>query len=232
MNDLERYFNDNTGNLIMKWSHYFKIYERHLSRFRDSDVHILEIGVRDGGSLQMWKSYFGSRAHIYGLDIDPNAGQLNEDQIEVFIGDQEDKDFLEVLKEKIPKIDIVIDDGGHTMDQQINTFDALFSHVSDRGVYICEDTHTSYWASFGGGYRKPGTFIEYAKDKVDLLNAYHNRHGEPGFDVTDYTRSAASMHFYDSMVVIEKAPTEEPELTHTGKMRLPRFKATRLPKGG
>ncbi len=231
MNDLENYFANNTGNLIMKWRHYFKIYERHLSRFRNSEVNILEIGVRDGGSLQMWKDYFGPNARIFGLDINPQSAQLRESQIEVFIGDQQDKTFLTELAQRLPRLDILIDDGGHTMQQQINSFDVFFDQLSDHGVYICEDTHTSYWASFGGGYRKPGTFIEYAKEKVDLLNAYHNRHGEPGFEVNDFARSTASMHFYDSMVVIEKAPKQEPELKHTGKMRLPRFKATRIPKG-
>jgi hypothetical protein len=53
-NDLLKYFENNPGNLIHKWMHYFEIYDRHFSRFRNKDVHIVEIGVFQGGSLQMW----------------------------------------------------------------------------------------------------------------------------------------------------------------------------------
>ena len=229
MNDLEKYFENNTGNLINKWKHFFEIYDNHLSRYRNTDVHILEIGVRHGGSLQMWKHYFGSKARIYGVDVNPRSKELEEDQIEIFIGDQEDVQFLSELKNALPRIDILLDDGGHTMSQQITTFNHLFHHIAKDGIYICEDTHTSYWPTFGGGFRKPGTFIEYVKEKIDEINAYHNKQGTDGLEITDFTRSAKSMHFYDSMVVIEKGQRELPELKHTGNQRLPRFRATRLP---
>ena len=73
MNELEKYFFSNTGNLIHKWRHYFEIYDRHFSRYRGSDVHVLEIGAYQGGSLQMWKHYFGPSAQIYGVDINPEC---------------------------------------------------------------------------------------------------------------------------------------------------------------
>ena len=53
MNDLEKYFAKNTGRLIHKWKHYFEIYDRHFSRFRGSNVHVVEFGVSHGGSLRM-----------------------------------------------------------------------------------------------------------------------------------------------------------------------------------
>src|SRR3989344_1191002 len=76
--DLEKYFDSNTKNLMHKWMHYFDIYDRHFSRFPGTDVHLLEIGVSQGGSLQMWKGYFGPRAVIYGADINPNCKALEE----------------------------------------------------------------------------------------------------------------------------------------------------------
>jgi len=231
MNDLEKYFENNPGSLISKWQHYFKAYDRHFQRFRDTDVVIAEIGVCHGGSLQMWKHYFGSEASVIGIDINPRSLSFEEDQVKIIIGDQEDRSFLKSLKQQLSRIDILIDDGGHTMSQQINTFEELFPAVSDKGIYVCEDTHTSYWSSFGGGYRKPGTFIEYAKDKVDDINAFHNRQNSEGFDITAFTKSVKSMHFYDSMVVIEKEDREPPQSRHTGHQRLPRFRATRLPAG-
>ena len=83
MNELEKYFNENTGNMIHKWIHYFDIYEQHLSRFRGSDVCIVEFGVSHGGSLQMWKSYFGDKCKIFGIDINPHCKKLKEDQIDI-----------------------------------------------------------------------------------------------------------------------------------------------------
>ena len=174
MNHLQHYFENNTGRVIHKWSHYFDVYDRHFHRFRDQEIVILEIGVSQGGSLQMWKDYFGPKAKIYGIDIDPACKSLEEDNIEIFIGSQSDRDFLRLVKKQIPKVDILIDDGGHTMTQQIVSFEELFDHVQDKGVYLCEDMHTSYWIKFGGGYRRSGSFIEYSKNFVDYINAWHS----------------------------------------------------------
>jgi len=118
MNDLEKYFTENIGRLIHKWKHYFEIYDRHFSRFRGTDVHVVEFGVSQGGSLQMWKEYFGLNCKIFGVDINPDCKALEEDQIEIYIGDQEDRNFLKSLAKTVPRIDILIDDGGHTMRQQ------------------------------------------------------------------------------------------------------------------
>ena len=220
MNDLEIYFRNNPGNLINKWTHYFDVYDQHLSRFRNTDVHLLEIGVRHGGSLQMWKHYFGPEAKIFGVDVHPRSRELEEEQIRIFIGDQEERAFLHELRDALPRIDVLLDDGGHTMSQQITTFEVLFPHVAADGVYICEDTHTSYWPTFGGGFRKPDTFMELSKGLVDDLHAFHKRGNNPEFQVTDYTRSIESIHFYDSMVIMEKGVVDEPEMVHTGEPKL------------
>ena len=208
MNDLKKYFTENEGRLISKWNHYFEIYDSYFSRFRGTDVHIVEFGVSHGGALQMWKHYFGGRAKIFGIDINPHCKELDENQIEIFIGDQEDREFLRSLKERIPKIDILLDDGGHMMNQQIITFEELFPYISENGVYLCEDLHTSYWSEFGGGYRKSDTFIEYSKNFIDYINAWHSRETSK-FNVTEFTKSVHSLHYYDSVLVIEKRPTEK-----------------------
>jgi len=154
VNDLERFFEEHQGGKIQKWMHYFEIYERHFARYRGTDVHILEIGVAHGGSLKMWREYFGPKAHVYGVDIEPSVKKLEEDQVQIFVGDQTDVPFLESVAAAIPRIDILIDDGGHTMRQQEVTFRALFPLVAEDGVYLCEDLHTSYWGDFGGGYKR------------------------------------------------------------------------------
>ena len=141
MGDLRTYFDNNTKRLIHKWDHYFEIYERHFSKYRDKDIVVLEIGVSQGGSLQMWKEYFGLKAKIYGIDIAPECKIFEEYGIEIFIGSQQDRNFLRKVKKSIPKIDILIDDGGHTMKQQIITFEELYPHVKEDGVYLIEDLH-------------------------------------------------------------------------------------------
>jgi hypothetical protein len=215
MNDLEKYFRDNNQRLIHKWHHYFHAYDNHFSRFRGKDVVILEIGVSQGGSLQMWREYFGAKAKIYGIDIDPRCKQFEEENVSIFIGSQSDREFLREIKKKVPEIDILIDDGGHTMKQQIVSFEELFGHVKENGVYLCEDCHTSYWWPYGGGFRRKGTFIEYSKRWIDMLNAYHSR--SRGLKVNEFTKTVRSIHYYDSIVVLEKALNPPPVATMTGK---------------
>ena len=214
MNDLELYFKNNKGRLIHKWQHYFEIYNNHFSRFRNKEVVILEIGVSQGGSLQMWKNYFGEKAKIYGIDIDPRCKSFEEENIEIFIGSQSDKKFLNEVKLKIPKVDILIDDGGHSMKQQIVSFEVLFSHINENGIYFCEDCHTSYWWQYGGGYQRRNSFIEFSKNWIDKLNAFHSK--TDNLKVDDFTYSAKSVHYYDRIVVIEKGKIEKPYASKTG----------------
>lgn len=216
ISDLENYFKNNTDKLIHKWNHYFDIYDRHFSRFRNKEIVILEIGVSQGGSLQMWKNYFGKDAKIYGIDIEPRCKKLEEDNVKIFIGSQSDRKFLQEVKRSIPKIDILIDDGGHTMEQLRVSFEELFDHVSSDGVYLAEDLHTAYWKDYGGGYKKRNSFIEYSKNFIDYLNAYHSRQRK--LKVSEFTKSVDSLHYYDSILVIEKRIKNEPYHEKTGKM--------------
>ena len=215
-NPLRDYFQNNPGRLIHKWKHYFDIYHRHLARFRGQAVTLLEFGVFHGGSLQMWKHYLGPAARIVGVDIAPICKTLEEEQISIRIGDQEDRGFLRRLADELGQIDIVIEDGGHTMGQQIATFEEIFFRMSDFGLYLTEDLHTSYWARYGGGVRRSGTFIEYAKALIDRLNAWHTEDPE-ALSVDDFTLQAASLHFYDSVLVIERRPGEQPQSLVSGK---------------
>lgn len=214
-NPLRRYFVANTGRLIHKCDHYFDIYDRHFARFRGQAVRVLEIGVYHGGSLEMWRDYFGPQATIVGVDINPACQAFSGPGIEVVIGSQEDRSFLRSLKERFPAFDIIIDDGGHTMRQQIVTFEELYPHVKENGVFLAEDLCTSYWSDYGGGYGKPDTFIEYSKPLIDRLNAWHSK--ESALSPDEFTRTATSIHYYDSVLVIEKGKHAAPVSHMTGK---------------
>ncbi|MFC2074730.1 class I SAM-dependent methyltransferase [Bdellovibrionota bacterium] len=221
-NQFKDFFYNKEHRKIDKWGHYFDVYERHFSKYKNKDVHILEIGLMHGGSLQMWRDYFGENAFIYGVDIDERCKKFETKNTKVFIGDQEDRSFLNYLKDQIPKVDIVIDDGGHTMRQQINTFEVLYPHVSENGIYLCEDTHTSYWKRWGGGYGNRKTFIEHTKHLIDKLNAWHIENTEcknwRKIKVDDFCKTTNSMHFYDSIVVIEKERREKPKSIQIGQI--------------
>lgn len=214
MNDLEKYFRSNKKRLIHKWTHYFDVYDRHFSKYRGKEVVILEIGVFHGGSLQMWKHYFGDKAKIYGVDIRERCKSLEEENVEIFIGSQSDRNFLSELRDKIPPIDILIDDGGHTMEQQTVTFQEMYDHVKEDGVYLCEDLHTSYWEDWGGGYKKEDSFVEYSKNFIDSLHAYHSK--DEALKVDSFTKSTDSIHYYDGIIVLEKRKRGKPFDEKTG----------------
>jgi SAM-dependent methyltransferase len=214
-NPLAAYFRDNPGRLIYKWDHYFEIYHRHFQSFRGRSPVVLEIGVFHGGSLQMWQHYFGPGARIVGIDIDPRCRQFAGDGVEVLIGDQADRAFLAGVRQRFPHVDIVIDDGGHQMAQQIASFEELYPHLQPHGVYLCEDIHTSLLKEYGGGYRRPGTFLEYSKGLVDCLYGWYSHEPEV-FGVSDLTRSTYALHFYDSVLVVEKRPMQAPQQCVSG----------------
>jgi len=223
VNPLEEYFRNNDSRLIHKWMHYFEIYHRHFERFRGRPVVVLEFGVNQGGSLEMWRDYFGPDAKIFGVDIDPRCEQFEDHNIRILIGDQADEEFLQRVVDEIgAPIDVVIEDGGHRMRQQKMTFRHIYPHMSEDGCFLTEDTHTSYWKRFGGGYRRQGTFMEFAKDRIDQLNAWHSKTEE--LQVNRFTRTTDSIHFYDSIVVFERRPRTKPVHRVTGRETFRKFR--------
>jgi hypothetical protein len=199
--DLWQDFQTNQGKVIRKWEHYFPVYERHFGPWRGRTLTFLEVGVAHGGSLAMWRRFFGPLATVIGVDIDPKCRAHEENGVFVRIGDQSDPRFLESLVEEFGVPDVVLDDGSHQMAHIHATFDALYPRMGKNGVYMVEDLHTAYWPDFGGGLKEPGSFIERAKSLVDQLNADHAR-GALAPDA--FTRETLSISFYDSMVVFEK----------------------------
>ena len=127
-----------------KWEHYFDIYDHLLGRFYESKVNYLEIGVQNGGSLEIAKKLFASNSLIIGMDIDPNCKHLeNKVANEIIIGSQVDDTTLSKVSKYAP-LDIIIDDGSHIQSHMIVTFLKLFPLLSQDGIYIIEDTHTNY----------------------------------------------------------------------------------------
>ena len=214
--ELEQLVATYRGPLMNKWRHYFEIYDRHFSRFRGRDLTVLEIGISGGGSLEVWRRYFGPEARIVGLDINPHCKRFEAPGIRVYIGSQGDAAFLEKLAAEIGPIDILIDDGSHQFDHQLVTFRTLFRHIREDGLYVCEDLFSSYWPEdFGGGVRKPGTYVEFLKELIDELNAWFWREGVET-EAEAFANAVHGMHFYPTLLVIEKRAMQKPLITPVG----------------
>jgi hypothetical protein len=192
--ELERYAEAHTeGPGIIKWQHYFEIYERHLARFRGQAVHLVEIGIAGGGSIGMWRDFLGPHAQIIGVDIDPECKRFEAPGIEVVIGDQGSPEFWRSFLRSHDTIDVVIDDGGHLPEQQIVTLESLLPTVRPGGVYICEDIHGPFqpFHAYIDGLTRPLSDIDFARDR-NPPNALHQQ--------------VASVHRYPLLTAIEKAP--------------------------
>jgi cephalosporin hydroxylase len=199
-NDLRRFFRDRkTGPGIWKWDHYFDIYDRHLKKFRNKPVCIVEIGIYSGGSLDMWQAYFGREARIIGVDIEPACKRYERPGVEVFIGDQADRDFWARFRSEVPNIDIVIDDGGHKSQQQIVTMEELVPHLNPGGAYICEDVHGS-----------DNSFIQYIfglASRLNCMDGFHDAPDDPerrlSVRANNLQGAIESIAFYPFVVALE-----------------------------
>lgn len=183
-----------------KPTHYFHAYERHLERFRGLAVTMVEIGVRRGGSLQMWKRYLGPSAQIVGIDIDPKCKAFEGPQVAVRIGDQGDRAFMQSVVDEFGEIDIVLDDGSHRGADIAASFDVLYPRLERNGVYIVEDVGTAYLPEWVGADPAAPTFVDAVKQRIDELHAEE----APGLEPTSFTRTTASLHVYDNLVVFER----------------------------
>mmetsp|Transcript_8434 Transcript_8434/g.12568 ORF Transcript_8434/g.12568 Transcript_8434/m.12568 type:complete len:383 (-) Transcript_8434:110-1258(-) len=202
-------FKSHRGRFADKWENYIYVYEYEFEAYRktSSPVNILELGVSFGGSLQIWKKYFGAESTVVGVDIDPDV--CNEDGygdgIYVYCFDAVDISPLQVVLEE-HNIDIIIDDASHISKNIITTFEAAFRGLRPGGLYIVEDISTSYWTDvYGGGMRHPGTTIEYFKLLVDDINHLY------AYDINSKSAHDAYMgrwidhiKFEDGLIIIKK----------------------------
>ena len=189
------------GSAVHKWHHFIPLYERYFAPFRGRKIKFLEIGVSKGGSLQMWRKYFGDDAIIFGIDIDAECVQFNGVAGQVRIGSQADKNFLESVVNEMGGVDIILDDGSHHMKHISASLTYLFPYLSDGGIYMIEDLHTAYWSSWGGGYRTKRNFFRFVMDLVDDIHHWYHSHGlkQPAI-----SNNCSGIHIHDSIVVLEK----------------------------
>ena len=199
-NPLQDFFDAReTGNGIWKWEHYFDIYHHHFKRFIGKDVNIVEIGVYSGGSLEMWRDYFGEKCKIHGVDIVDACKCYENDFTDIHIGDQADATFWDSFKKEVPYIDILIDDGGHLAEQQIVTFEETFPYIRPGGIFFCEDIQG---LDHGFSSYVPGLLRNY---NVLGSPGAKTTGSEPGLVSSPVQAWIKSVHLYPYVTVIEKA---------------------------
>lgn len=225
-------------HLMDKWHHYFSIYHKYFDNVvvdaergrlpvggvegvgsEPRAVRMLEIGVFKGGSLDMWRNYLGADAQLVGLDIDPaTKGFERPPNTVVVVGDQTNATLLREVAARYGPFDIVLDDGGHTSQQQIASFNALFPLLNPGGVYAVEDICTSYWPEecFGsGGLHKPSTFVEFAKGLADETNIFYWHPPQLVLTASPHAAWIDSLHFHDNVVVFDKRRRPKYRPAHT-----------------
>lgn len=183
----------------LKCNTYFQVYEELFSKYIGKEIIFVEIGVLHGGSLFMWKEYFGNKARIIGIDLHPKAKELEKYGFDIFIGSQSDINFWKDFYTKVGKIDILLDDGGHENNQQIITLNESIPNIKDGGIILTEDTHTSYFKKFGNPSKY--SFINYTKYLVDVVNSRF-----PSNEMkrnNEFRKRIFSVIFYESMVALK-----------------------------
>ena len=194
MNKIYKSFQDSKYHST-KYKKYFDIYDQLFKKFTGKKITIVEIGILNGGSLFMWRKYFGKKARIIGIDLNSKTKQLEKYGFEIFIGDQADKNFWNKFFKKIGKVDIIIDDGGHTNIQQSLTTVYTVPFIKNDGLLVIEDTHSSYQKKFQNPSKY--SFINFSKKIIDDVNYTYPNLGKFNFSLNKFIYS---IEYFESIV--------------------------------
>ncbi len=205
--DLLQILSENKEYAVHKWHHYIPLYDKYFSRFRGRPIRFLEIGVSEGGSLQMWRRFLGEDAIIFGIDINPQCAHFDGDAAQVRIGSQDDPEFLNSVVEEMGGIDVVLDDGSHHMPHLRASLRTLFPRLNTGGVYFVEDLHTAFWPNYSGGMDADANFFNLVRDIMDDMHTWYHDQGVGRPGIGD---AVSGLHVYDSVVVLEKGPVYRP----------------------
>lgn len=212
------------GKVSDKWSGFFDVYDRLFPILRDKNLTLLEIGIQNGGSLEVWLKYFHNCKRIIGADIDPKCAELrfNDPRLSVVVGDINDAATRAALYQIEPSFDLILDDGSHKSGDIIRTFCNLFDRLDSDGIYIVEDVCCSYWSAFDGGLHHPSSAMAFFKRLADCINSEHWGNDQVATSLLtpildhygttiseDLVANVHSIEFANAMIVIRKAPAQK-----------------------
>lgn len=217
-------YNNHDGKLSDKWELYVKAWDDLFASKRCAPLNILEIGIQNGGSLEIWAKYFSNAINVVGVDINPRCNELvfDDPRIHFVLGDANDDKTINRITKLSKRFEIIIDDGSHISDDIIKTFFRYFSLLEDDGIFIIEDLHASYWEAFDGGLFHRTSSMSFFKKLVDILNFEHwktplsiknyliefQEYFNNNFSETLFSK-IYSIEFLNSMVIIRKRPYSE-----------------------
>jgi hypothetical protein len=187
LNDIMKYY----GTDKMAENHnYVEFYENIFKYNREKFLNLLEIGIfrptekqinikkiqgisvpEVGASLKTWYDYLPN-SKVYGIDIN-DFSDINNDRIKTFICNQESRQELENVMSSIGlELDIIIDDGGHTMKQHQISLSTLFKHLKSGGIYVIEDLHTCRMDNYVRGDKTTLSLIDEFINKGKIISKY------------------------------------------------------------
>jgi hypothetical protein len=224
---LGRLYSEHIGKVSDKWSGYLRTYDRVLAIYQQRPIRLLEVGVQNGGSLEIWSKYFQNALKLVGCDVNPACRQLDfeDPRIVVVVGDANSHAIESEILREAPEFEVFIDDGSHRSSDIVKSFIRYFPHVSDSGIFIVEDLHCSYWQEYEGGLFNPFSAIAFFKRLADVIN--HEHWGiEKGcadilssfcskFDLQvreEVLQHIHSIEFTNSMCIVRKALPEHNQL--------------------
>lgn len=213
MSSWETFFN-NPGSGTEKWTQYFPAFDRYFTPWKNRTLTFLEVGVANGGSGPIWSKFFGTKAQIIGIDINPKCKQHENTFYQIRIGDQSDSKFLQTVIDEFGVPDIVLDDGSHRQEHIYETFKFFYPKMHLNSIYMVEDLHCAYWPSHNGGLNSPHSFINRSKSFIDQLNINFTKELEKD-PILDNT---FSISFYNSMIVFEKGKVYRYEPIQSGRV--------------
>ena len=225
MKTLFELYENHHGKSSDKWTIYLETYHETLSHLQSKEINFLEIGVQNGGSLEIWSKYFSNAKNIIGCDIDVLCSLLTYDNknVSVVIGDASTDEVKQQVTAIAPRFNVIIDDGSHDSSDIIKSFLLYFPLIEDNGYYIIEDLHCSYWMNFEGGLYDPFSSMAFLKKLGDIPNFEHwgNNKDEKEYlkpfyehyqcaelDKVDYSE-IHSVQFVNSLCIIQKRKKEK-----------------------
>jgi lipopolysaccharide biosynthesis glycosyltransferase len=201
-----------------RFHNYAVKYDRILSSYRETFTSILEIGVAQGQSVSMWADYF-VKATIHGADISQASESCVDysKRIKFHLLDQRNLAQLKNMEQFSP-FDLIIDDGNHYWMEQVLTFETLFNYLKSGGIYIVEDTTTSYWNEYRNSKISPVEYFKKFADYVHLSGQRGKTPSNPPSEFKDWEKGwhrredchvnvplFDSVQFYNGFIVITKA---------------------------
>lgn len=223
MTSLFDLYREHQGKVSDKWSIYLAEYDRLFSSYRERPVRMLEIGIQNGGSLEIWSKYFPNAQSIVGCDINPDCANLTygDERIKVVVGDANTNATESVILGHSANFDLIIDDGSHTSSDIVKSFACYFRHLNEGGIFVAEDLHCSYWQEYEGGLYYPYSSMAFFKRLADVVNHEHwgikkaRRQLLQGFSKQfsvefdeDELAKIHSIEFFNSVCVVRKNKNE------------------------